>query len=89
MPTIRTNEWRKIGVKVENTIHLELMALSVLQETMKTVNSKDFETFICYCMPLLSFCSSTELREDMLAQNLDNEAINWAVILKRGRRVKK
>lgn len=67
MSTIRTNEWRKIGAKVENTIHLELMTLSVLRETRKIVNSKDFETFICYCMPSFSFCSSTELREDMLA----------------------
>lgn len=81
MSTIRTNEWRKIGAKGDTTIHLELMALSVLRETRKTVNSKDFETFICYCVPPLSFCNSTELREDMLAQNLYNEVINWAVIL--------
>ena len=67
MSTIRTNEWRKIGAKVENTIHLELMALSVLRETRKTVNSKDFEAFICHCMPSLSFCNSAELREDTLA----------------------
>lgn len=67
MSTIRTNEWRKIRAKVENTVHLELMALSVLQETRKIVSSKDFETFICCCMPSLSFCNSTELREDMLA----------------------
>jgi len=53
------------------------------------VNSKDCERFICYCMPSLSFCSSTELREDVLAQNLYNEVISWAVILKRGRTIKK
>lgn len=53
------------------------------------MDSKEFETFICYCMPLLSFCNSTELREDMLAQNFYNEVINRAVNLKRGRTVKK
>lgn len=67
MSAIRTNEWRKIGAKVENTIHLELMALSVLSVTRKTLNSKDFETFICCCMSSLSFHNSTELRDDTLA----------------------
>lgn len=56
---------------------------------MKTMNSKEFETFICCYMPSLSFLTSIELREDMLARNLYNKVINWAVILKSGRRVKK
>lgn len=64
---LRSNEWREIKVKVENTIHLELMALSVLRGTRKTVNSEDFETFICYCKSLPSFCNSRELRQDTLA----------------------
>lgn len=59
MTTMSTNEHRKIGMKVENTFPLELMALSVLREIMKTMNSKEFDTFICYYMPSLSFLNST------------------------------